>query len=93
MLATNAPYSDSYPLAILFGGLFRQKIDASVLLCATSCLTPALLPAGDEFAMNFVPFRALFLPNFGELRKRKFREIPKGEVRRIPIPRTRVNKG
>jgi hypothetical protein len=33
--------------------------------------------------MNFVPFRALFLANFGE--------SPKGEVRRIPIPRNRVN--
>jgi hypothetical protein len=53
MLATNAPYSDSYPLARLFGGLFRQRIDASVVLCAASCLTPALLPAGDESAMNF----------------------------------------
>ena len=35
--------------------------------------------------MNFVQFRALFLANFGE--------HPKGEVRRIPILRTRVNKG
>ena len=33
--------------------------------------------------MNFVPFRALFLANFGE--------SPKGEVRRILIPRRWVN--
>jgi hypothetical protein len=41
--------------------------------------------SGDESAMNLVPFRALFLANFGE--------SPKGEVRRISIPRTRMNKG
>jgi hypothetical protein len=40
---------------------------------------------GDEFPMNFVPFRALFLANFLELRH--------GEVRRIPIPRTPLHKG
>src|SRR5215203_4416071 len=45
----------------------------------------ATLASGDESPMNFVPFRALFLANF--------RERLIGEVRRIPIPRTRVNKG
>jgi hypothetical protein len=29
-------------------------------------LMPALLPEGDEFPMNFVPFRALFSANFRE---------------------------
>jgi hypothetical protein len=43
------------------------------------------LVQGDECPMNFVPFRALFLGNF--------REIPKGEVRRNPLPRTPLNKG
>jgi hypothetical protein len=40
---------------------------------------------GDESAMNFVPFIALFLANFAK--------SPKGEVRRIPILRGWVNRG
>jgi len=68
MLATNAPYRHSYPLAILFGGLFRQRIDASVLLSATFCLTPALLAAGDESAMNFEHFWAAYFDAFVVLR-------------------------
>jgi hypothetical protein len=61
--------------------------DASMLLCVTRDLMHALClsPRGDEFPMNFVPFRALFLANFAE--------YPKGEVRRIPIPRNPLNKG
>jgi len=38
----------------------------------------------DEFSMNSVPFRALFLPNFREGRH--------GELRRISLPRTPVDK-
>jgi hypothetical protein len=47
-------------------------------------LLPSIEAGGDEFPMNFAPFSALFLA--------KFREFYKGEVRRISIPRTRVNK-
>src|SRR5215212_403522 len=32
-------------------------------------------------------------PNFRELRTSELLRIPKGEVRRTPIPHTRVNKG
>ena len=64
MLATNAPYSDSYPHAIVFGGLLQQRIDAFVLLCVTFCLTPTLLLAGDESAMNFEGLGAVFRSTF-----------------------------
>ena len=64
MLATNAPYSDSYLHAIVFGGLFRQRIDAFVLLCLTRCLMPALLAEGDESAMNFEGLGAVFRSTF-----------------------------
>jgi len=60
MLAMNAPYSEAYPHAIPLGGLFWQRIDASVLLCARFCLMPALLPMGDESAMNFEGLRVFF---------------------------------
>src|SRR5215208_864150 len=48
------------------------------------CTTPATIATLDESAMNFVLFRPIILANFVELRH--------GEVRRIPIPRTWVNK-
>ena len=41
--------------------------------------TTAMGTHGDEFAMNFVPFRTLFWANFSELYK--------GEVRRITLLR------
>jgi hypothetical protein len=40
----------------------------------------------DEFWMNFVPFRALFLANFVEFYKSEV------QLRRIPIPRTLVHR-
>jgi hypothetical protein len=44
-----------------------QRDDASVLLCVTLSLMPALLPMGDESAMNlegvYVSFWTLFFRN------------------------------
>ena len=53
VLAMNAPYTESQPHAIPLGGNSPQMDDASVLLCVTLSLMPALLPEGDESAMNF----------------------------------------
>jgi hypothetical protein len=47
-----ASYTESYPHAIPFEG-FSARSDASVLLCLTFSLMPALLPMGDEFTMKF----------------------------------------
>jgi hypothetical protein len=67
--------------------MMRFIISATSYSLATPAglLLPSIEAGGDEFPMNFAPFSALFLANF--------RECPKGEVRRILIPRTWVNKG
>ena len=59
-LATNTSYIASQPQAILLGGSFAQRDDASVLLCvALSC--PPYLPGGDECAMNSEGLGVIFL--------------------------------
>jgi hypothetical protein len=53
MLAMNAPYSESSTYAIPLGGFFPHMNDACVWLRVTLSLRmPALLPVGDDFAMN-----------------------------------------
>ena len=50
-LATNTPYIGSQPHAILLGGMLAQRDDVPVWLCDSRM--HALLPKGDESAMNF----------------------------------------
>jgi hypothetical protein len=51
-LATYASYTGHQRRAIPLGGAFPQREDVSGLLCVTLSLMPALLPRGDESAMN-----------------------------------------
>jgi hypothetical protein len=97
------PNSIAPPTTSMANNAAMTNACSLLLLIATSCISlfasfcrgrdssappksadATTLASVDEFPMNFVPFRALFLANF--------RELVKGEVRRISIPRTWVNK-
>jgi hypothetical protein len=55
------------------------------LISSDALYNAIMLASGDESPMNFAPLSTLFLANF--------REHPTGEVRRIPLLGTSVNKG
>src|SRR5919112_3377032 len=71
------------------------------MLCACTPFSPihngspaaTKLPRADEEAVPPCSFRVLAAASVGLLATANFRECPKGELRRIPIPRTPVNKG
>src|SRR5215204_2115517 len=73
----------------------RRPVTTRIIgnLLPESMLARGINPLGDEKehdAKCRLPART---SEKAQLRKSYFRESPKGEVRRIPVPRTWVNKG